>query len=141
MCNQVRGGKHEAKRVEKQKKQSYCLSTFFPPHVPQCSSPFGLHKWKMKISIVSVFDFLVDKKKLKQIYKTSILQDERRKQNEKLRNYKEKHSKIQKTWTSALLQLLHKCNKTKVKIRNKKQKKNKRKTINNMNPSEINIII
>lgn len=51
----------------------------------------------MKISIVSVFDFLVDKEKLKQIYKTSILQDERRKQNEKLRNYKEKHSKIQKT--------------------------------------------
>lgn len=135
MCNQARGAKVRSEYVAEKKKPN-CPCTFFPPQAPQCSSPFGLHKWKMKISIVSVFDFLVDKKKLKQIYKTSILQDERRKQKEKLRNYKEKHSKIQKTWTSALLQLLHKCNKTKVKIR----KKNKRKTINKMNPSEINII-
>lgn len=129
MCNQARGAKVRSEYVYvAENKKPNCPCTFFPPRAQQCSSPFGLHKWKMKISIVSVFDFLVDKKKLKQIYKTSILQDERRKQNEKLRNYKEKHSKIQKTWTSALLQLLHKCNKTKVKIRN--EKKNKRKTIN-----------
>lgn len=134
-------GKARSEKGRKAKKNRTAPARSFPltSHNAALHLVYINEKWKYLLYLFLIS--LLTKKKLKQIYKTSILQDERRKQNEKLRNYKEKHSKIQKTWTSALLQLLHKCNKTKVKIRNKKQKKNKRKTINNMNPSEINIII